>query len=363
MPAPASSMPPLRIPGDWRFTPDQLTPIIAARHPGARLSAVRVLDGSDGTSSRARIGLDYAEGSGPAAVFAKTQGDVWHRLLHFMTGNLYREARLYASGVTIPVEHPAEYHGQVDRARLNELVIMEDLGARGAVYHDATRPMTAEQASKGLAGLARLHSAFWRFDSKSHPALAWVEDWRASRRFRIILRGTCGKGIANVRASVPDKVAKLGPAGLERLWTDYIDTVGTGPLTLLHGDAHAGNTYALPDGGFGFLDWACVRRGNWAFDLGYFMVGALAVEDRRRHERDLVEQYRQALDLPASERPSREEAWLRYRSSPGYGLPIWLGVSSSANYQSHPVCSAYAERYSAAFIDLDTPGAIAELSR
>lgn len=352
----------LRIPDKWQFTPEQLTPIIAARHPGARLSGVSLLDGSDGTSSRARLGLMYDQGTGPVAVFAKTQGDIWHRLLHFMTGNLYREARLYASGVTIPVEHPAEYCGQVDRLRLNELVIMEDLTARYAVLHDATRRLEAETVADGLRGLAALHSAFWNFTGQSHPALGWVEPWRATRRFRMILRGTCGKGIANLSGSVPDAIARLGAAGIERAWTAYIGTAAKGPLTLLHGDAHVGNTYALPGGTFGFLDWACVRRGNWAFDLGYFLVSALDVEQRRAHERELVELYRQALAVPDAEVPTPDEAWLRYRSTPAYGLAVWLATSSSANYQSEPICSALVARYAAAFLDLDTPAAIAQLA-
>lgn len=352
----------LRPKANWQFTPEQLNPIIAARHPGARLSRVSLLGGTDGTSSRARIGLEYAQGTGPAAVFVKSQGDVWHRLLHFMTGNLYREALLYGSGVTIPVEHPAEYFGQADRARLNELVIMEDLSQREVTLHDATRPIGVEAVADGLRGLARLHSAFWRFTGDSHPALDWVETWRATLSFRMILRGTCGKGIANVRASLPDSIAEMGATGIERAWTAYIRTAGQGPLTLLHGDAHVGNTYRLPGGTFGFLDWACVRRGNWAFDAGYFLVSALDVAERRAHERDLVETYRQALDVPPQDMPSPDEAWLRYRSTPAYGLAVWLGTSSSANYQSHPICSNMAERFATAFMDLETSSAIASLS-
>ena len=143
----------LRAPKDWQFTPEQLTPIIAAKHPGAYLSRVTLINGSEGTSSRARIGLEYARGTGPAAVFVKSQGDIWHRLLHFMTGNLYREALLDGSGVTVPVEHPAEYFGQVDRARLNELVIMEDLCERGVTLHDATQPVSVEAVALGLRAL------------------------------------------------------------------------------------------------------------------------------------------------------------------------------------------------------------------
>lgn len=353
----------MHIPRNWRFTPAELTPIIASKHPGARLSEVWLRSDSDGTSSRALLGLEYAEGSGPDAVFAKTQGDIWHRLLHFMTGNLYREALLYGSGVQLPIEHPKEYHGSVDRLRLNELVIMEDLQPRGVVLHDATKRVAVDEVANGLRGLARLHSRFWRFTKDGYPALAWVEPWKATLRFRLILRGCCGRGIANLRESVPDEIAGLGAKGIEQAWTRYIRSVSRGPLTLLHGDAHVGNTYTVPGGEYGFLDWACVRKGNWAFDVGYFLVSALDVADRRAHEVDLLEEYRKALEVPAVDLPSREEAWLRYRGTPAYGLAVWLATASSVNYQSHAICSNLVNRYATAFLDLDTPAALAELGQ
>src|SRR3546814_7238951 len=68
-------------------------------------------------------------------------------------------------------------------------------------------------------------------------------------------------------------------------WTRYVGSLGRGPVTLLHGDAHVGNTYVLPDGSVGFLDWQVVRRGCWSQDVGYFLVGALTQDDRREHER------------------------------------------------------------------------------
>lgn len=350
-----------RIPSNWQFTPQWLTPIIARHYPGARLSQVRLLDGSDGTSSRARFGLEYAEGSGPDAVFAKTEGDWAHRLLHVMTGNLYREALLFTSGVELPVEHPEVYHGAVDRLRFNELVIMEDLTPRSVILNDATRPLSVDDVANGLRGLARLHSAFWRFTDRSHPALGWVKPWKVTWRFQLTLRKTCGAGIANHRDSLPAEVAALGASGMESWWSRYIRTVSVGPMTLLHGDAHVGNTYLVPDGDLGFLDWACVRQGNWAFDVGYFLVSALDVADRRAHEADLIEEYRKALDVPADDLPTTEQAWLRYRTTPPYGLAVWLATGSSVNYQKPLICSALVHRFASAFVDLDTPSALASL--
>lgn len=350
-----------RIPRDWQFTPEWMTGVVGREYPGVRVSGVRRIGGSDGTSSRALLGLEYAQGAGPETLFAKTQGDIWHRLLHVMTGNLYREALLYSSGVELPIEHPKPYHGQVDRLRLNELVIMEDLSPRGVTLNDATKPLSVDAVAIGLRGLARLHSKFWEMSRTTYPTLAWAKPWKVTWTFRLTLRNTCGAGIANLKESVPAELAALGARGMEEWWTRYVRTVSRGPVTLLHGDAHVGNTYLLPEGELGFLDWACVRLGNWAFDVGYFLVGALDVADRRAHEADLIEEYRKALDVPTADLPTTEDAWLRYRTTPPYGLAVWLATASSANYQKHDICSNLVHRYGTAFLDLDTRSALADL--
>lgn len=115
----------------------------------------------------------------------------------------------------------------------------------------------------------------------------------------------------------------------------------------------------LPDDDVGFLDWQMVRRGNWSLDLGYFLQGALTIEDRRRSERDLLDEYRGALTLPPSEMPSREEILLRYRASVAHGLAIWMATLSGGDaWQSAQICLALAQRYAAAYMDLDTRAAI-----
>jgi aminoglycoside phosphotransferase (APT) family kinase protein len=132
---------------------------------------------------------------------------------------------------------------------------------------------------------------------------------------------------------------------------------------LLHGDAHIGNTYLLPDDDVGFLDWEVVRRGNWSHDAAYFLIGSLTEDDRRAREVDLVDAYLAALDVPTDQQPSREEAWLRYRASPAYGLAIWLSTLGTDGWQRHEVSLALAQRFAAAFVELDTLAALDELER
>jgi aminoglycoside phosphotransferase (APT) family kinase protein len=162
----------------------------------------------------------------------------------------------------------------------------------------------------------------------------------------------------------PASVHALTIDGLiEDVWKPFVRTLTVGPTTLLHGDAHVGNTYLLPDGDVGFLDWQVARRGNFALDLGYFLQGAITTEDRRNYERALLEIYRDALALPADELPSADEIWLRYRASVAHGLTLWLCTASAGELWQRPdIALALAQRYSAAYEDLQTAQALSELT-
>ena len=57
--------------------------------------------------------------------------------------------------------------------------------------------------------------------------------------------------------------------------------------------------------------------------------------------------------------PTAEEVWLRYRASVAHGLAIWMATLSGGDAWQRPeICLAFAQRYSTAFIDLDTRAAL-----
>ncbi len=350
-----------KIPLRWEdVTSEWMTAAIASRCPGARVADVSLVTRDDGTNRRARFAMSYAAGSGPATVFVKAHSPR-HRWVHLRNGNLFNEARLFASGVSLPVDHPVVYQAIVDRLRLDFLLVMEDLTRRGADPRDATRPMSVDQVAHGLRGLARLHSQYWGFSGRTHPKLAWVKTWKPTRGWQVGLGKRIPVGLARGAGHLPAEVTKLSGEEIVGIWARYVASLSKGPMTLLHGDAHIGNTYVLPDGDVGFLDWQVVRRGGWSQDVGYFLVGALTEEDRRRSEAALLEEYRKALDIPANQRPSAEEAWLHYRTTPAYGLAIWLSTLGTDGYQSREVSLALARRYSSAFVELETASALASI--
>jgi aminoglycoside phosphotransferase (APT) family kinase protein len=333
-----------------------MTTALAAHHPGAVVDRVRVALRDDGTNRRARLELTYSAGSGPATVFAKAV-DPAHADLVALTSGLFHEPRLFSSGVVLPLDHPTVYAALIDEERSDFLMIMEDVVARGGDPRDSTRPMTVEQVANGVRGLARLHSAYWGDRLTANPALGWVEPFVAFEGMQYAPLHIARERLGD---TVSAEILRLtGEQLFIDIWSRYIGTLTTSPQTLLHGDPHIGNTYVLPGDDVGFLDWQMARRGNWSLDLGYFLQGALTIDERRRSERELLDAYRTALTLPANEMPSPEDVLLRYRASVAHGLAIWMATLSGGDaWQSPAICVALAQRYATAFIDLDSRAAI-----
>jgi hypothetical protein len=333
-----------------------MTAALARDYPGATVDGVRVALRDDGTNRRARLELTYAASSGPATVFAKAV-DPEHAELVALTSGLFHEPRLFTSGIELPLDHPAVYTALIDEEHSDFLMIMEDVVARGSDPSDSTRPMTIAQVANGVRGLARMHSRYWGDRLTKHPALRWVEPFVAFAGLEYAPLHIAHERLGD---TVPAEIPALSGTELfVDIWARYIGTLTTSPQTLLHGDPHIGNTYVLPDDDVGFLDWQMARRGNWSLDLGYFLQGALTIEDRRRGEGQLLDEYRGALTLSADEMPSADEVWLRYRASVAYGLAIWIATLSGGDAWQRPdICLALAQRYSVAFVDLETRAAL-----
>jgi hypothetical protein len=348
-----------RIPKRWEdVTPEWMTAAISSRHPDAVVKEVTLLTNDDGTNRRARFGLTYRAGMGPENVFLKAHAPA-HRVVHLRNGNLFNEGRLFKSGVSLNVDHPLVYKSIVDYLRLDFLLVMEDIMKRGADPRDATRPLTVAQVAHGLRGLARLHSQYWGFTRRTHPKLRWVQTWKPSKGWQIGLGKRIPIGLQRGAAALPQEITTLTGQAILDLWCRYVASLTEGSMTLLHGDAHIGNTYVLPDDEVGFLDWQVLRRGEWSQDVGYFLISALAEEERRKNEAALLEEYRNALQVPQGQRPCVDQMWTRYRTTPIYGLAIWLSTLGTDGWQSKEVCLTLSQRFSSAFVELDTLKALA----
>jgi hypothetical protein len=319
------------VPRRW----SDVTPAWMTEALGRPVQAVRVSDAVDGTNSRARVRVRYPDGE--RTVFVKRAGSVVNRLALSVLGAVAAEADIARVGMSLPLEHPAFLAAAVDRRRLAAVVVMEDVVARGARPHSALRPLDVDAVAAGLRQLASLHAAWWGV-----PPPAFVRPWRLGP----VWAPLAWAGFAHARRTLRrlGQPLAVDTGELERGFRAWAAAASRHPRTVLHGDPHIGNSYAV-DGRVGFYDWQLIRSGTWAHDVGYFVVSSLTVADRREHERDLLALYLAAL----GRRPAG--AWELYRRTPIFGLGSWLQTLAAGSFQPRDVCLPVIERFAAAYRD------------
>lgn len=339
------------------YTPAWMTQALARHHPGAVVSSVEVDDVDVGTTTRIRLRLHYRAGDGPKTVLVKAQGSLFHRLVLATFGGLTSEVRFYAASAAVPIEKPVTYATGVNRRACQSVVVMEDLVNRQARPNNAVDPLDPQVVARGVQGLARLHGHFWEEDGRrgNDAGLGRVPPWAMALQY-LFVGGSCASGVRRLRRRGVDL-----PAGLMRgrrlstLWArSQARTLRSRPRTILHGDAHVGNTYSLPNGDIGFFDWQLIERGSWAHDVGYFLVSALDIEDRRKWDRDLLETYLSTLRDEGVDAPTSDAAWMAYRRTPAYGLSIWVTTLGISGWQRDDNTITTIKRFAAAYEDLAT---------
>jgi Ser/Thr protein kinase RdoA (MazF antagonist) len=143
------------------------------------------------------------------------------------------------------------------------------------------------------------------------------------------------------------------PDGMHASWQ-------SGPTTVIHGDPHIGNLFN--DGGrTGFLDWGIISTGTPLRDVSYFLCMALSIDDRRRHERDLLRHYLDLWNAGTELRISFDDAWLAHRVHAAYTVLACCQIVTFPE-RLPPVqrtfSQAFLARASAAVADLETLSAL-----
>lgn len=343
------------------ITPELLTAVLAARRPGVEVSGVRVLataqhgEGHASTADRVILALDYTpgrDGGLPSQMLVKTFLGRPHApaIMYRTEVRFYRDIR-----PELGIEAPRAFGGVADEATGQFGLLMEDLTLRGARFPNALTSVGLETITHLVETLAELHARFW-----ASPRFRSDLDWLATPRtggMADVFR-TFGLELIRKQLEFDFKAELLRPLDrpLERLWDDLWQLqaiLDTEPATLLHGDPHIGNTYTLPDGRGGLLDWQLMIRGRWAHDLTYLIVTGLTPEDRRAHERSILSHYLDALGRRGVDVPEAEEAWLLYRQSVVWGLVIGWLITPPRNY-GEAITTANLTRLVTAAQDLET---------
>jgi hypothetical protein len=351
-------------------TPEILTSLLRRYDPGVHVTDVTVRRTWQGTTSHLHLDVNYAEPNSPLPqqLFVKTQLGTVHELPAAVDESLseggggtvllddettfYRDLR-----DDLDVETMTTYFAEHLDGPSQFLIIAEDITLRGAEVPDAVAGLSVEHVDQLLATLSRTHAPFWGSPRlKQGGDLSWLQN-PVTGRFADFLR-TSGFTIIRAFLEIPYKRELLESAGtdidtMERAFWALQDQVSAEPVTLLHGDPHPRNTYLLPDGSVGLLDWQLVRQGSWVHDVGYALIGALPPALRRDHERELLDNYRRRLiDSGVEAPPDREQMWTAYRWSPAWGFCMWA-ITPDQMY-SVEIVRTVLGRFAEAYSDLGT---------
>ncbi|WP_200958719.1 phosphotransferase [Nocardioides sp. Root190] len=348
-----------------QLTPEWITGTVGAAVSGAIARSVDLREGSDGTSSRRGITVEWNEagvaGGLPAHLYTKSTPTLLNRLLVGVTGAAGAEALFYSSirphlpGIGAPHGH----HGAWDPRTCRSMVVTEDIAtARGAVFRDASTMYVDRAAAESMvAEMASYHGAMWEDPRLARDwALQDAHEWQ--RMFNNLIKFDRGAliGMRLAEEEIPEELHRRKSeirGGLMR----SLEHAVRGPETLLHQDVHPANWFQVPDGTLHLYDWQSIGRGSWALDVAYALSAALTIEDRRAWERDLIELYCDLLAKAGGKPPSAEDAFHAYRQQMLHGFVFWtytFMVGKLAPLQPEAHVRALISRIGQAMVDLET---------
>lgn len=266
----------------------------------------------------------------------------------------------------LEIEAPVCFGGLYASGQSGFAIALEDLRAKDVHFANVKSDVTLAQIEALLSALATLHARYWaspRFETD----LAWVQPHTAGAIYTMF----------NHPDSIPAMIAQLvethqfkrelveaagqTPEGLYREFRTLQKHQATLPRTLCHGDTHIGNTYLLPDGGAGLVDWQLMARGYCMHDVTYLLMTGLSVATRRQHQREMLDFYRARLvERGVHDAPSPETLWLEYRRAAVWGVYIGWLTTPTMNY-GWDICLNNHIRLFTAYQDLGCSEALADL--
>jgi hypothetical protein len=331
---------------------DWLNDALRQRHPRVRVTAIRDRKIILGTATKILVHVEYERppqaGDPPEQLCIKGGFDEQMRAI---TARAYQsEANFYEHVAgSLGIALPRCWYAAASAEQGQGIVILDDLNTVGASFSDPLQPWTADKVAAALETQARWHAGTWGATQKCYPWFpvgTWVRDVAktllSEREWERFLLDPEAPRLPTL---LQDR-ERMRRALFEMWRWDDLDT----QRCLVHSDAHVGNTFSLPDGRVGFLDWQAVAIAPPLDDVANIIGGSMTVADRRLHERDLLTHYLEVLAGYGGPRLSFDEAWLKYRRYHMHGI-LW--PPTPAAMQPLERTRVMTERHVAAILDHD----------
>jgi hypothetical protein len=287
--------------------------------------------------TRLRLTYDVAA-AGPSHLFLKSQRDSIDPLLQ---GSGRNEVAFYH--VVAPatpaglLPHCYEAVAEPEPAGRWRL-ILEDLAASHEMLEEWPLPPTTDRWHAVVAAHARFHAAWWDHERLGVSVGAFGDESGVLDRFLATMPTSLatfadrlGERLSAERRRVYERLIAAAPRLLDRYRTHR-------NLTLVHGDAHVWNAMFPREPGHDgvrLVDWDAWRVDTATDDLAYMLALHWFPDWRRRHERDSLRRYHDAIIEHGVRGYPLDALWLDYRHSvlwqittpmwqANHGLPTWV---------------------------------------
>ncbi|HEY4610465.1 MAG TPA: phosphotransferase [Ilumatobacteraceae bacterium] len=313
----------------------------------------RIGDGLVGMNIRVELESD---GTVPASLIAKLPSpDPTSRATGIALRNYEREVCFYLEvAPTVDIRVARCYHAEWDAATGDFVVLMEDLTP--ARQGDQVTGCDAAEARLAVIELAKLHGPRW-----GDPTLAEIE-WLSRRGesdaqqlgalWAMFLPGFFNTYNRYLSVEATGVIERFGQAIVD--WANHRDP----PNTVTHGDYRLDNLmFGTAEGGppIAAVDWQTPGHGLGITDVSYFLGAGVVPDERRRIERELVDEYGQAL-ADYGVVVGGDDLWLQYRRDAYAGVIMAVIASQlvGSNERSEAMFAAMATRHAQHVTDLDS---------
>jgi hypothetical protein len=314
----------------WRpeaITAAWLTEVVRRREPGAEVTGIEVVGGTDGTSSRRMLEVAYAgeHGGLPNRFLAKATPTLAHRLAFVRyAGN---EATFYSEvRPELDLELPTSVFAAIDPATGRSLILLDDLTETVAAdFCTWEHTLTKEQVLDAVTVLGALHRRYSHSDeagrSSSIAGVGPVEEYYGDTWIRSVAESH-EKAMELAADEIPDDImarrSEIIPLALRG---SEIHRAAGG--TLLHSDPHLGNWYITGAGRMGLCDWQGLTRGHWSRDFAYSTSTLMTTEQRREWYAEVRDRYLEELGPETSGVTDSDEADVLIRQQMCNALLMW----------------------------------------
>ncbi len=266
-----------------------------------------------------RLSLDYdsAEPDAPTTLVAKfSQPEPEFRAMVHSMGFFEREVSFYTEfAAEIPVAVPRCYFADVDQEGWS-LLLLEDLApARNGSW---VRGSSIGDLRAAVAGIAAVHAAWWQSPRLDSATWLTMTGFLAVDQMQEVVARCWEPFLARLSVPVTPAISEAGDLVSRHLHQVLEYLLETPPLTLVHHDFDGDNLFfpvldSQPS--VVVLDWQLATRAHSPVDIGWLIGGQCEPEDRRKHERELVQMYHGLLVDQGVTNYGFDQCWDDYRLS------------------------------------------------